>query len=98
MAVTGTDIAAIITAAGGATAAVLGAYALVRRKVGELSEAELQRCEDCYAWRRAALRVLNLLRDLLSEQGIPEPEGIDDELGLRRRRSAVAAGDDQPAA
>jgi hypothetical protein len=83
--VTGGDVAAMITAAGGATAAVLGGIALVRKKSGDLYRTEQQELNDCSAWRRAAVRIIRALRDLLSEAGIPEPEGIDDELGLRPR-------------
>ncbi len=81
---TGADVAAIVTAAGGSIAAVLGGVALVRRKTDELGKTEQQRCQDCYSWRRAALRVVNDLRDLLALHDIPEPEGIDDDLGTRR--------------
>lgn len=88
---TGADIAAIVTAVGGSIAAVCGGIALVRRKSAEWSRSEEQRCEDCYTWRRTALRVLNQVRDLLAEHGIPEPEGIDDELGSRRAARAVSA-------
>lgn len=86
---TGADVAAMITAAGGATAAVLGGIALVRRKSGELAKAEQHELEECSEVRRVAFRVIRSLRDLLAEHGIPEPDGIDDQLRLRRR---VAAG------
>lgn len=90
---TGADVAAIITAAGGATAAILGAIALLRRKSGELSRIEQQEAEQCFEQRRAAYRWVRILRDLLSESGIPEPEGIDDELGIRRSLAKSGAGD-----
>lgn len=93
---TGADLAAMITAAGGATAAVLGGVALVRRKSSDLARTEQHELEDCSAWRRAALRVIRKLRDLLNEAGIQEPEGIDDELGIGRR--AVAAKSKEPTA
>lgn len=81
---TGADVAAMITAAGGATAAILGGIALVRRKSGELTRVEREECESCFEQRRAAYRWVRKLRDLLSDAGLPEPEGIDDELGIRR--------------
>lgn len=87
---TGADIAAIVTAAGGSIAAVLGGWALVRRKADQLEASEEKRCQDCYGWRRSALRILNNLRDILAERGIPEPEGIDDELGIRQPDEPVA--------
>jgi LPXTG-motif cell wall-anchored protein len=83
--VTGTDIAAIITAIGGAVAAVLGALALVKRRSSELGKQHQADCEDCYVERRVLIRWINRLRDLLAIHGIPEPEGLDDELGNRRQ-------------
>lgn len=93
----GADIAAIITAAGGAIAAVLGGVALVRKKSGELGRQREQECEDCFDRRRTLLRLLNKVLDLLAEHGIPEPEGIRDELGPRRPAAVAAAEDQQPA-
>lgn len=90
---TGADVAAMITAIGGATAAVLGGIALVRKKSGDLSRSEQLELEDCSTVKRAALRIIRVLRDLLAEAGIPEPEGIDDELGLRRRAGSRADPD-----
>lgn len=81
---TGADVAAMITAAGGATAAVLGALALLRKKSSELAKIERTECDDCFEKRRAAYRWVRRLRDLLSEAGISEPEGIDSELGIQR--------------
>jgi hypothetical protein len=75
----------MITAMGGAGAAVLGGVALVRRKSGELSKAEQLELEECSAWRRSALRIIRSLRDVLTEHGIQEPDGIDDQLGIRQR-------------
>jgi hypothetical protein len=95
--VSGQDIAAVITAAGGAIAAVIGAYNLLRKNIRELAAKADADCEECYKGRRALLRWVNKLLDLLAQHGIPEPEGIDDELGLRRR-SAVTSGDDESAA
>lgn len=88
---TGADVAAMITAAGGATAAILGGIALVRRKSGELTRTEREESEVCFEQRRAAYRWVRILRDLLNEAGITEPEGIDDELGIRR--SLAKSGD-----
>jgi hypothetical protein len=93
---TGADVAALITAAGGATTAVLGGWALVRRKAGELTKHYESDCEECFTQRRAAYRWIRVLRDLLSKAGIPEPEGIDDELGLSRRAGRDA--DEAPVA
>ena len=90
---TGADVAAMITAAGGATAAILGGLALVRRKSGELTRLEREEAEDCFERRRAAYRWVRILRDLLSEAGIPEPEGIDDDLGTRRALTKSGGGD-----
>lgn len=91
---TGADVAAMITAMGGATAAVLGGIALVRRKSGELARIEQHELEECSEVRRAAFRVIRSLRDLLAEYGIPEPEGIDDQLRLRRRVTAGSGPDE----
>lgn len=90
---TGADVAAMITAIGGATAAVLGGVALVRKKSADLARVEQVELEDCSALKRAAFRIIRVLRDLLAEAGIPEPEGIDDELGLRRRPGSRADTD-----
>lgn len=95
MAMTGSDVAAMITAIGSGTAAVLGGYALVRKRSADLSRNEQLELEDCSALKRTALRIIRVLRDLLAEAGVPEPEGIDDELGLRRRPGR--AGDDDVA-
>ena len=92
---TGADVAAMITAAGGATAAVLGAWALLRKKSGDLAEQFEADAEDCFDQRRVAYRWIRILRDLLSEAGIPEPEGIDDDLGTRRRRAITAGRADE---
>jgi hypothetical protein len=81
---TGADVAAMITAAGGATAAILGGIALVRRKSDELTKTERAEAEECFERRRAAYRWVRILRDLLNDAGIPEPEGIDDDLGIGR--------------
>lgn len=85
---TGADLAAIVTAIGGSTAAILGGVALVRRRSADLAERERGQCEECFTWRRNARWVITLLRDLLSEHGIAEPEGIDDELGTKRPQDA----------
>lgn len=92
---TGADVAAMITAAGGATAAILGGIALIRRKSGELTRIEREESDQCFEQRRAAYRWVRILRDLLSDAGIPEPEGIDDDLGIRRSvaKSGAGAGD-----
>jgi hypothetical protein len=90
---TGADVAAMITAAGGATAAILGGIALVRRKSDELTRKEREESEVCFEQRRAAYRWVRILRDLLSEAGIPEPEGIDDDLGIRRAFAKSGSGD-----
>jgi hypothetical protein len=89
---TGADVAAMITAAGGAFGVIAAGIALLRKRSGELHRTEQSDLEECSAWRRAALRVIRKLRDRLSEAGIPEPEGIDDELGIRR--SVTAASED----
>jgi hypothetical protein len=96
VAVSGADIAAIITAAGGAVAAVLGAVALVRKKAGELGRAQLLELDECGTAKRAAIRWVWKLLDLLAEYDVPEPEGIRDELGLRRRAGVAAAEDEPP--
>lgn len=87
---TGSDVATIVTAAGGAVGTIAAAIALLRRRSGELAEAEIHEQEAQAAWKRAALRIIRLLREILAEHGIPEPEGIDDELRLGRRRDADA--------
>lgn len=78
------DVVAIIGAATTLLTAGAGAVSLVRRHSAELTKREEQDIEDCSAWRRAARRVIRQLRDLLAEHGIPEPEGLDDELSGRR--------------
>lgn len=85
---TGADLAAVVTSVGGSAAAILGGVALVRRRSAELAERERGQCEECFTWRRNARWVITLLRDLLSEHGIAEPEGIDDELGTRPQPEA----------
>lgn len=87
---TGSDVAAIVTATGGAVGAVATAIALLRKRSGELAAAEEMEAEHQAAWKRAALRIIRSLREILAEHGIPEPEGIDDELRLGRRRDADA--------
>jgi hypothetical protein len=86
---TGADVAAIITTAGGATASILGGIALLQKKADRITRAEREECDECSARRRALVRWVNKLLDLLAEHGIAEPEGIEDELRLRRQ---VAAG------
>lgn len=78
------DVVAVIGAATTLLTAGAGAVSLVRRHSAELSKREEQDIEDCSAWRRTARRIIRELRDLLSEHGIPEPEGLDDELSGRR--------------
>jgi hypothetical protein len=84
---TGADVAAMITAAGGAFGGIAAGVALVRKRSGELARAEQHELEECSAWKRSALRVVRNLRELLNEHGIDEPDGIDDELGLRRDKT-----------
>lgn len=86
---TGADVAALITAAGAAIAAVMGGVSLVRQKSGQITVREREEAELCFEQRRAAYRWVRVLRDLLSEAGITEPEGIDDELGLGRHRATA---------
>ena len=91
---TGADVAAMITAAGGATAAILGAWALLRRRSGDIARQYEVEAEHCFEQRRSAYRWVRILRDILSEAGIAEPEGIDDDLGIRRPVAARRADGD----
>lgn len=77
------DVVAIVGAATTLITAVAGAITLIRRHSGDLSQREQQEAENCSAWKRSALRVIRRLREILAEHGIPEPEGIDDELAGR---------------
>lgn len=78
------DVVAIVGAATTLITAVAGAITLIRRHSDDMSQREQQDIEDCSAWRRTARRIIRQLRDLLAEHGIPEPEGLDDELTGRR--------------
>ena len=78
------DIVAIVGAAATLITTVASAVTLIRRHSEELSKREERDIEECSAWRRTARRVIRQLRDLLAEHGIPEPEGLDDDLTGRR--------------
>lgn len=84
------DIAAIVGSVTTLITAAAGAMVLIRRNSGELSEREQREVEECSAKKRAALRVVRILRDLLAELGIPEPEGLDDELAGRKADEKTA--------
>lgn len=77
-----------VVAIGGVIATLITAGAsaitLIRRHSGDLSKKEQQELEDCSAEKRALRRVVRLLRDYLEDKGIPEPEGLDDELPRQR--------------
>lgn len=77
------DVVAIVGAATTLITAVAGAITLIRRHSDDLSQREQRDAEDCSAWKRSAFRVIRRLRELLAEHGIPEPEGLDDELAGR---------------
>lgn len=74
------DIVAVAGAVTTLITAVAGAITLIRRHSDEMSKRDQQEAEDCSAWKRSARRVIRQLRDILSEHGIPEPEGLDGEL------------------
>jgi len=78
------DIVAIVGAAATLVTTVASAATLIRRHSENLTKQEQIDIEDCSAWRRTARRVIRQLRDLLAEHGIPEPEGLDDDLNGRR--------------
>lgn len=78
------DIVAIVGAAATLVTTVASAVTLIRRHSEDLSKREQQDLEECSARWRTARRVIRVLRDLLAEHGIPEPEGLDDDLAGRR--------------
>lgn len=78
------DVVAIVGAAATLVTTVASAVTLIRRHSEDLTRREQLDIEECSAWRRSARRVIRQLRDLLAEHGIPEPEGLDDELTGRR--------------
>lgn len=78
------DVVAIVGAAATLITTVASAVTLIRRHSEDLTKREQQDLEECSAQRRAARRIIRILRDLLAEHGIPEPEGLDDELAGRR--------------
>lgn len=78
------DVVAILGGAATFITASAGAITLIRRHSSDLSKKEQQELEDCSATKRVLRRIIRTLRDLLEEHGIPEPEGLDDELAGKR--------------
>ncbi len=78
------DIVAIVGAAATLITTGASAVTLIRRHSEDLSRREQSDIEELSAWKRTARRIIRELRDLLAEYGIPEPEGLDDELSGKR--------------